>query len=43
MRGRYETPVRTVDIAPTLAGLLGIAAPEDLDGVDLGARLRSSD
>ena len=38
-RGRYEMPVRTVDIAPTLAGLLGIAAPEDLDGVDLGARL----
>ncbi|MCG8466744.1 MAG: hypothetical protein MJB57_00840, partial [Gemmatimonadetes bacterium] len=30
--GRYATPVRTVDIAPTLAALLGIPAPGDLDG-----------
>ncbi len=27
-------PVWTVDMAPTLAGLLGIAAPSDLDGAD---------
>ncbi|MFV1988270.1 MAG: alkaline phosphatase family protein [Gemmatimonadota bacterium] len=30
--GRYDGPVRTVDIAPTLARLLGIPAPADLDG-----------
>lgn len=30
--GRSEDPVRTVDIAPTLASLAGIAVPTDLDG-----------
>jgi hypothetical protein len=30
--GRYERLVRTVDIAPTLAMLLGIAPTEPLDG-----------
>ena len=30
--GRHERRVRTVDIAPTLAMLLGISAPDDLDG-----------
>jgi len=29
------TPVRTVDIAPTLAALLGIRPPNDIDGVTL--------
>ncbi|MCG8467576.1 MAG: alkaline phosphatase family protein [Gemmatimonadetes bacterium] len=30
--GRHSAPVRTVDIAPTLAALLGIPTPGDLDG-----------
>jgi len=30
--GWYDRRVRTVDIAPTLARLLGIPAPDDLDG-----------
>ncbi len=34
-------PVWTVDMAPTLAGLLGIAAPSDLDGVDRSGPMRS--
>jgi predicted AlkP superfamily pyrophosphatase or phosphodiesterase len=34
-RGVSEDPVRTVDVAPTLAGLAGIRVPEDLDGVSL--------
>jgi hypothetical protein len=33
--GVFSGPVRTVDIAPTLAGLAGIPAPTDLDGVPL--------
>jgi len=33
--GSSGSPVRTVDIAPTLADLAGIAAPTDLDGVPL--------
>ena len=32
--GDISDPVYTVDLAPTLAGLLGIDAPGDLDGVD---------
>ena len=32
--------VATVDIAPTLASLLGVAAPDDLHGVDLTADFR---
>jgi arylsulfatase A-like enzyme len=31
--GRYDRRVRTVDIAPTVAALLGVEAPDDLDGV----------
>ena len=31
---RVETPVSTVDVAPTVAALVGIPAPGDLDGVD---------
>ncbi|MFN0177513.1 MAG: alkaline phosphatase family protein [Gemmatimonadales bacterium] len=38
--GRYPAPVRTVDIAPTLARILGIAPTERLDGVPLLAALR---
>ena len=30
--GRYEDRVRTVDIAPTIATMLGVPVPEDLDG-----------
>jgi arylsulfatase A-like enzyme len=33
--GRDERAAGTVDVAPTLARLLGIAAPDDLDGVSL--------
>jgi predicted AlkP superfamily pyrophosphatase or phosphodiesterase len=32
---RYDRRVATVDIAPTLAALLGITIPDDLDGVAL--------
>ena len=32
--GRVPGPARTVDIAPTLAGRLGIALPAGLDGLD---------
>ncbi len=34
-RGVSDTPVRTVDIAPTLAGLAGIGVPSEIDGVIL--------
>jgi arylsulfatase A-like enzyme len=34
--GEHSRPVRTVDIAPTLARLLGIRPTERLDGVPLG-------
>ena len=30
--GRYASPVRTVDIAPTLAHVLDVARPEQVDG-----------
>ncbi len=30
--GTQTEPVRTVDLAPTLAGILGVTAPEGLDG-----------
>jgi predicted AlkP superfamily pyrophosphatase or phosphodiesterase len=33
-------PVATVDLAPTLASLLGVAPPPDLDGVDRSAFVR---
>ncbi len=33
--GRYDRRVLTVDIAPTVAALLGVEAPDDLDGVVL--------
>jgi len=33
--GTSSNPVRTVDIAPTLAGLAGIVTPSDLDGQPL--------
>lgn len=37
--GVSDRPVRTVDIAPTLADLVGITVPDDLDGVSLGPAL----
>ncbi len=39
--GEHHERAATVDIAPTLAGLLGIDAPADLDGRDLSALLRT--
>jgi len=33
--GRVPGPARTVDIAPTLTGRLGIATPSGLDGLPL--------
>ena len=38
LSGEHAAPVRSVDIAPTLAGLLGIEAPADLDGEPLPLR-----
>ena len=40
--GKFDEPVRTVDIAPTLATLLGIKPLEPLDGVALQKTLRGS-
>lgn len=36
--GRVMTPARTIDVAPTLAALLGIRVPKRLDGRTLGIR-----
>jgi predicted AlkP superfamily pyrophosphatase or phosphodiesterase len=41
--GEHRGDVRTVDIAPTLARLLGIVAPNDLDGHDISGTFRPSD
>jgi predicted AlkP superfamily pyrophosphatase or phosphodiesterase len=41
--GEYRGDVRTVDIAPTLATLLGIEPPDDLDGHDVSAKFTSVD
>lgn len=39
----HSEAVRSVDIAPTVAALLGITAPAGLDGSDLGSELRSKE
>jgi predicted AlkP superfamily pyrophosphatase or phosphodiesterase len=39
--GKYAAFARTVDIAPTLAQVLGISPAEPIDGVPLGAALRT--
>jgi len=39
--GKYPAFARTVDIAPTLAEVLGIPPTEPIDGVPLGAALRT--
>lgn len=41
--GRVGEPVRTVDLAPTLAELVGIPVPEDLDGVSLAKKLSAAE
>ena len=41
--GEREGDVRTVDVAPTLAELLGIEAPKDLDGKSLAVELQQPD
>jgi predicted AlkP superfamily pyrophosphatase or phosphodiesterase len=38
--GVVSEPIHTVDLAPTLAGLLGVPAPADLDGKDRSDLLR---
>ncbi len=38
--GMHERPVGTVDVAPTLAELLGVKRPEDLDGHSLAVLVR---
>lgn len=40
---RLDTLLATVDIAPTLLGLAGVAAPEAMQGSDLSAILRGKD
>lgn len=40
--GRYSDRIRTVDIAPTLAALLEISAPDDLDGRDLSSLISAA-
>ena len=40
-RGRYDDFVRTVDLAPTLAALIGVRPSEQLDGVVLRAVLNA--
>lgn len=37
---RLDTPVRTVDIAPTVLGLVDAPVPAGLDGIDLAPALR---
>jgi choline-sulfatase len=41
--GRVETPVSLADLFPTLAGLAGVDAPADLDGVDLSTAVRTGE
>ena len=41
--GEHSSAVRTVDIAPTLAELLGIEYPSDLDGHDISASFHDAD
>jgi len=41
--GRIHDPVRTVDLAPTLAELVGIPVPEGVDGVSLAHRLSAAE
>lgn len=38
---RWRTPVSLEDLFPTLAGLCGVEAPDDLPGMDLAASVRS--
>jgi arylsulfatase A-like enzyme len=38
--GRDMTPAATVDVAPTLARMLQVAAPSDLDGHPLASVTR---
>ena len=38
--GRHDDYLATVDVAPTLAGLAGLAVPEAVDGRDLSSKLR---
>ncbi|MCH7225755.1 sulfatase [Haloferula sp. A504] len=38
---RFHEPVRTLDVAPTITGLLGIETPDEWEGRDLGPWLRN--
>ena len=39
--GRNQTPVNTVDIAPTLLSMLGLPTPQEMQGEDLSDAVRS--
>jgi predicted AlkP superfamily pyrophosphatase or phosphodiesterase len=40
---RHSEAVRTVDVAPTLASLLGLTMPDDLDGTNLAGDIGASE
>jgi len=40
---RLDTPVSLADLFPTLCGLTGVSAPDDLDGADLSESVRGGE
>jgi len=40
---RVETPVSLIDLYPTLCGLTGLTAPDDIDGVDLSRAVETGE
>jgi len=44
VRGKVvEGVVRSIDVLPTLLGLLGLAGPDTMEGVDVGPRIRGDE